>query len=692
MELPNFSVLAHIQNRGNLTGGPGEFVGTRGRSLRMEGFSITFTPPAEGLGLRYFAHVAYSGDQPWVSDGNFTGFMGRERAVEGFAIELTGARQTEYDVVYMTHERNYGDLPWVRNGTFCGTRGRSLRTEGLAVRIVKRQPQYVTLISRATSASGRPLLITAGLLPIMVHVAAADGSDLQVWDRRPVRGGLGFALISKAWPGYCLAREGAAEAITLREVAHIDSDERCVWREDHAAAPYTAIASWPDGQLVLYLDGKPPYAETGNTLLGMPWLSGLPNALWRESETGYNLAAGTDTAALNAFASVVYDATRDTVFRRTIPLPGPDLQSIDYDVITPPRFALWESPPATAGAAAAAARPFSVLTLYIDRMNLKAVYKGQLWEDHARFRAFASAQLHEDRSLSLTLWYGEVSLENHPGMADEINQHFVPALLALLDLLVLSQIRLPPLELLGVSFSPPILGTQRDHMLAATMLPPHLSELPPDSTRWPAGKVFVAADADALNAVTTVELQRNPIHGDWEGHITLPPCHADAHYELVLTRPRFQLMPQSGNRFTLRLDLGGEAVFRAHCLRLTVRAALHGEAVVSASLAIDRDNHLTVTFDSVDKLDPHWTFEHTPIPDFLLQAILKIFKPVIVGVLNLFLHNRRFRIYTIPKIHATIGGRNFELTLQNLQLDEAEDGERKALAVVNGTASVRVVD
>jgi hypothetical protein len=61
MALPDFEVLAHIQNRGDLRGGPGVFVGTRGHDLRMEGFSITFRTPVDGLGLRYFAHVAYSG-------------------------------------------------------------------------------------------------------------------------------------------------------------------------------------------------------------------------------------------------------------------------------------------------------------------------------------------------------------------------------------------------------------------------------------------------------------------------------------------------------------------------------------------------------------------------------------------------------------------------------------------------------
>jgi len=129
------SVLVHLQGLGDRIGRENEFLGTRGESRRLEGFSIEITPKVRDLELRYMAHLEGIGDVPFVEGGQFIGTRGQSRRLEGFAINLTGRDADEYDVAYMAHVQDFGDTGLFFNGQFCGTRGQSRRVEGLLVRI-----------------------------------------------------------------------------------------------------------------------------------------------------------------------------------------------------------------------------------------------------------------------------------------------------------------------------------------------------------------------------------------------------------------------------------------------------------------------------------------------------------------------------------------------------------------------------
>jgi hypothetical protein len=83
MPNPNFDVLAHIEDMGDVHAGPGEYAGTRGKKKFMEGFAITLKTPLDGAGLRYRAHINGSGNTPWVKDGAYVGSRGAHIAVEG---------------------------------------------------------------------------------------------------------------------------------------------------------------------------------------------------------------------------------------------------------------------------------------------------------------------------------------------------------------------------------------------------------------------------------------------------------------------------------------------------------------------------------------------------------------------------------------------------------------------------------
>lgn len=145
----------HVQNVGDVdyVNGP-EALGTRGRSLRIEGFCFELTGdvPA-GANLEYQVHVQNYGWMTPVEAGQFAGTRGESLRVESIRIKLVNL--PGYDVYYQGHVQNVGDIPqvngewgWVKNGEELGTTGSSLRLEEIKVKIVK-QPSTITSYDKA---------------------------------------------------------------------------------------------------------------------------------------------------------------------------------------------------------------------------------------------------------------------------------------------------------------------------------------------------------------------------------------------------------------------------------------------------------------------------------------------------------------------------------------------------------------
>ncbi len=129
------NVLVHIERVGDHQFHEHEFAGTRGKSLRLEGFALEINPPIPGLGIRYMAHIQGNGDTPWVTEGEWVGSRGSGLRIEGLAIELTGPEAANYSVYYKAHIERVGDTPEFSNGDFCGRRGMGLRVEGMEIHI-----------------------------------------------------------------------------------------------------------------------------------------------------------------------------------------------------------------------------------------------------------------------------------------------------------------------------------------------------------------------------------------------------------------------------------------------------------------------------------------------------------------------------------------------------------------------------
>jgi prepilin-type processing-associated H-X9-DG protein len=147
--LPNlgFSAVAHIENLADQTfTNQSEFIGTTGRSLRVEALNInklTNIPPNMSGSIEYRTHIQNLGDQGWTKMGSTSGTRGEAKRLEAVNIRLTGQLANSYDVYYRTHVQNIGWTGWSKNGTdsadkstWSGSAGYSYRMEAIQIAIV----------------------------------------------------------------------------------------------------------------------------------------------------------------------------------------------------------------------------------------------------------------------------------------------------------------------------------------------------------------------------------------------------------------------------------------------------------------------------------------------------------------------------------------------------------------------------
>ena len=130
----------HVQNVGDVAGrasGAGVKVGTEGRSLRLEQFSVSLPKDVQG-GIEYRGHLQNSGWGGWVDGGGQCGTRGEGLRVEAVQMRLSGALGKTHSVWYRVHAQNFGTLGWARDGQAAGTAGQGLRLESIEARVLPR--------------------------------------------------------------------------------------------------------------------------------------------------------------------------------------------------------------------------------------------------------------------------------------------------------------------------------------------------------------------------------------------------------------------------------------------------------------------------------------------------------------------------------------------------------------------------
>ncbi|MBS1906825.1 MAG: CotH kinase family protein [Actinobacteria bacterium] len=114
----------------------GQFVGTTGQSLRLEGFTLAIQNKwGQSGGLEAQSHVQNVGWNSW-SSSTTVGRPGQGLRMEAVKLRLTGAMAANYDISYRVHVATLGWQGWVTNGAQAGTTGQSLGIEAIQIRLL----------------------------------------------------------------------------------------------------------------------------------------------------------------------------------------------------------------------------------------------------------------------------------------------------------------------------------------------------------------------------------------------------------------------------------------------------------------------------------------------------------------------------------------------------------------------------
>lgn len=127
----------HVQNAGWLPAvRDGQTAGTTGLTLRAEALKIT---PPEGLELEVTVHCQNIGDKTYkvVRDKSdpVMGTEGKALRLEGFSINVV-KNTTGKKLMYRAHIQNEGWQEWKSEGEFAGTRGKRRRMEAIQLKLV----------------------------------------------------------------------------------------------------------------------------------------------------------------------------------------------------------------------------------------------------------------------------------------------------------------------------------------------------------------------------------------------------------------------------------------------------------------------------------------------------------------------------------------------------------------------------
>src|SRR6185437_13616408 len=93
-------VVAHVQRTGDVPSPIGDWVGTRGSRLWIEGFSLTPRDGIKPTDVEYQAVLGRGWLSPWIEGGKFCGSRGMALPLLGLKIRLKGAAAKTHECSY----------------------------------------------------------------------------------------------------------------------------------------------------------------------------------------------------------------------------------------------------------------------------------------------------------------------------------------------------------------------------------------------------------------------------------------------------------------------------------------------------------------------------------------------------------------------------------------------------------------
>lgn len=130
----SLNITVHVENIGDQIGTEGSWVGTKGKGLRLEAFTINIADNnSHDIRLMYACHIQNKGDTLWLKEGEQCGTKGQGLRLEAFKVKIVGSDAGKYKLKYQCHVQEIGDTPWIDSPQLCGTKGSGYRLESLII-------------------------------------------------------------------------------------------------------------------------------------------------------------------------------------------------------------------------------------------------------------------------------------------------------------------------------------------------------------------------------------------------------------------------------------------------------------------------------------------------------------------------------------------------------------------------------
>ncbi len=131
-------VLLHIERTGDRHMTAEDWIGNRGKKLRLEAFSIRPSETLEPTDIEYKAYGPNGRETPWVSDGKICGTRGLSLPLTGFAIRVATHLRDRFQIEYQGAFFESGTCGPNRDGEPCIPRIADDPLEAINLRLFER--------------------------------------------------------------------------------------------------------------------------------------------------------------------------------------------------------------------------------------------------------------------------------------------------------------------------------------------------------------------------------------------------------------------------------------------------------------------------------------------------------------------------------------------------------------------------
>jgi hypothetical protein len=161
---PNVTLLyelaGHVEKVGNITATRSEWLGTKGKGLRLEAIAVkpqTVAGNVESwpscLQLEYQVRYPDTGLSGWYAAPTRAGTSGKGQKLNGVAFRLTGTCKDMFTVEYNCHVSVLGDQSPVSDGKYCGG-GNSHQLEAITVSVRSKPDPNASVPGKSTVSFG----------------------------------------------------------------------------------------------------------------------------------------------------------------------------------------------------------------------------------------------------------------------------------------------------------------------------------------------------------------------------------------------------------------------------------------------------------------------------------------------------------------------------------------------------------